>query len=258
MERTAGATPSCGCATSRSSNDAAAGAFSNHDGRRGISRSGCSTPDAVNGRGDTRMSCPDRRLGPTPVATDIVTSVFVELSVVCVRRRRADPTLLGATPLAPAAIGAMSTAADGKIDAAAGLRRIWSCAILCTAAGDSTCVRRELPVSSGADTTACADGNAPLGSTPYITSAHVSSARPSGTGGETKRSRKEGGHMAAHGPEFSPPHTCCNRWISSCRPPVNPRCSSSCLARRVSRSATWPKHARQRLGQPTRQTTRAL
>ena len=81
------------------------------------------------------MSCPDRRLGPTP-AIDIVTSVFVELSEVCVRRRRADPTLLGATPLAPAATGAMSTAADGKIDAAAGLRRIWSCAILCTAVGE--------------------------------------------------------------------------------------------------------------------------
>ena len=59
---------SCGV-TNRSSNEAADGpdgAVSNHEGRRGMSASGCcSQPAAVNGRGDPRMSCPDLQIMQT-------------------------------------------------------------------------------------------------------------------------------------------------------------------------------------------------
>jgi hypothetical protein len=87
------------------------------------------------------MSCPDLRLGPTP-EMDMVISVFVELSEVCARRLRADPSLdRGATPLLvllPAAVteaDVVAVAAAAGISAladrmdAAGPRRIWSCAI---------------------------------------------------------------------------------------------------------------------------------
>ena len=130
------AVPSCGCATSKSSRDATAvGAFSNQDGRRGISTSDCcSQPAAVNGRDDTRLSWPDLRLGPTP-AMDIVISVFVELSVICTRRLRADPILdrvvlpllallaFMLVPVGIAAAGEISTVLAGKMEAV-GPRRI--------------------------------------------------------------------------------------------------------------------------------------
>jgi hypothetical protein len=145
------AAPSCGCATMKSSSDAAVvGAFSNQDGRRGMSISGCcSQPAAVNGRDDTRMSCPDLRLGPTP-EMDIVISVFVELSVVGARRLRADPSLdLGGVPLlvlfvavlvpaGTAAAAGISKVLAGKMEAA-GPRRMCSWAIWCTAVESARC-----------------------------------------------------------------------------------------------------------------------